>query len=298
MFEAIFLKDAILHKKLFDEFFEKVSQYYERNQLSGLEEYAQHRYFSKLNIATKKVFLKNMWKIAFFVQEEDCVKNRQAIYHLIINLINSDKSIMLEFIDEERTFFNSKIFFEDIDIKKDDKEIKFYQYSSFAIIYLIAELPELFKFISDENKIEIKNLCYKNINLLLMAYYLFSSAKEHVENIKNEMKEIDYCINTDIFSFIYEKGREKGTDEYKSLAIYYYLYKLNSTQFYMDYDYINSNYYYMLKPILKDFNMREIKELIEGLHVNHRSANCYIDFKKYIANIVIEKGYDIDCDNL
>ena len=239
-----------------------------------------------------------MWKIAFFVQEEDCVKNRQAIYHLIINLINSDKSIMLEFIDEERTFFNSKIFFEDIDIKKDDKEIKFYQYSSFAIIYLIAELPELFKFISDENKIEIKNLCYKNINLLLMAYYLFSSAKEHVENIKNEMKEIDYCINTDIFSFIYEKGREKGTDEYKSLAIYYYLYKLNSTQFYMDYDYINSNYYYMLKPILKDFNMREIKELIEGLHVNHRSANCYIDFKKYIANIVIEKGYDIDCDNL
>ncbi|ARC83164.1 hypothetical protein U732_101 [Clostridium argentinense CDC 2741] len=298
MFEAIFLKDAILHKKLFDEFFNKISEYYERNNVNGIEEYVKNRYFLKLNLPTKKVFLKNMWKIAFHIQEVDCIKNRQAIYRSIIELINSDKSALLDFIEEEKTFFNSKIYFEDVIIEKDEKWIRFYDYSIFSLIYLLAEIPEIFKYISEDNKEEIKNLCSKNINLKLMAYYLYSSSKEHVESLKEDMHDIDYCIDTDVFNFVYEKTKNQGKGNYKSLAIYYHLNKLSSLCYFPDYSYINSNYKYMLEPILDDFSCNEIKDLINGITCSYKEAHCFKDFKNRISDIVERNNYDIDLSKL
>lgn len=72
-----------------------------------------------------------MWKIAFCIQVNDCIRNSQAIYRSIIELINSDKSALLNFIEEEKIFY-SKVYFEDVTIKNDEKDIKFYDYSMFS----------------------------------------------------------------------------------------------------------------------------------------------------------------------
>ena len=65
MFESIFLKDAILTKKAFDEFITSIEGFYDRNGIERFEEYMKSRYLLRLDTKAKYAFIKNLWKFAF-----------------------------------------------------------------------------------------------------------------------------------------------------------------------------------------------------------------------------------------
>lgn len=169
MFEALFLKDAILtDNKVFEDFLGKAEDFYDRNQLDGLEEYVNTRYIRKLDLNTKGKFIKNLWKFSFYIDgDAECDKYRRVAYRVIIWIIQSDKSDILKFIEENISYFNGKIRYQEVITEKNSYNFKFYENRTLALIYLLYRVPEIYGILSEDNQTEIKSVVKKNINLIV-----------------------------------------------------------------------------------------------------------------------------------
>ena len=240
MFEALFLKDAILtDNKVFEDFLGKAEDFYDRNQLDGLEEYVNTRYIRKLDLNTKGKFIKNLWKFSFYIDgDAECDKYRRVAYRVIIWIIQSDKSDILKFIEENISYFNGKIRYQEVITEKNSYNFKFYENRTLALIYLLYRVPEIYGILSEDNQTEIKSVVKKNINLILMAPYLFENSQKHVNRIIKELKD-DNCLIPVFLNELREKGYKRYDYEYNELVIYYFYNCQHSNQWSPDWNLIN-----------------------------------------------------------
>ena len=212
MFESLFLKDSIINKSVHDVFMSKLVDYYDRNYIDNIDDFITQRFYSKFDLQTKKWFLKKLWLYTFYGNDEQCQKYRQALYRALICLIKTDYSSLMDFINSEKTYLNSKIAFDvkpPNEVKIDDKKVYFFDCPSFALVYVIAEIPEILKYLSSYNIIELKMICNKNVNLLLMGYYLFSNQVEHSKEVYKYIQENDlnYCLSYTVFHLVNKIAR-------------------------------------------------------------------------------------------
>lgn len=130
------MKDAILtDSKLFEEFICKIESFYDRNGLDELEEYVNTRYICRLNLKMKGKFIKNLWKFAFYIDNEECDKYRLVAYRAMIWIIQSDRSRVLEFIEKNIEYFNGRIYFQDISLEFGDNDFKYYENKTLSLLY-------------------------------------------------------------------------------------------------------------------------------------------------------------------
>ena len=254
MFEALFLKDAILtDNKVFEDFLGKVEDFYDRNQLDGLEEYVNTRYIRKLDLNTKGKFIKNLWKFSFYIDgDAECDKYRRVAYRVIIWIIQSDKSDILKFIEENISYFNGKIRYQEVITEKNSYNFKFYENRTLALIYLLYRVPEIYGILSEDNQTEIKSVIKKNINLILMAPYLFENSQKHVNRIIKELKD-DNCLIPVFLNELREKGYKRYDYEYNELVIYYFYNCQNSNQWSPDWNLINLTYNHIVSDAIPFF---------------------------------------------
>ena len=294
MFEAIFLKDAILlDNKLFDEFLKKVESFYDRNGLDELEEYVSTRYVNKLNMKTKGKFVKNLWKFAFYSNDEECEKYRLVAYMALIWIIESDKVHILSFIENNIEYFNGKIDYQDVLLEKDDKDFKFYENKTLSLIYFLYKMPDVYKMLSMDNQTEIRSIVKKNINLLVMAPYLFDNAKEHVDEIYKNIKGLNYCLNPYFTNYICKQSYNRFEYTYNELLIYYFYNCQNSLRWLPDWDYINWTYRDILVNAIPYFTQKQIEIFLEQLSTFYIQATCFRNMANQIVKVVKEKGYEI-----
>lgn len=297
MFEAVFLKDAILNNKIFEEFLSKLEDFYLRSEIEGLEKYLNARYFSKLNEDTKKYIFKNLWKLSFYSKDnEDCEKNRRPLCYALIYLMKKDIKMFEEYFKDNKEYFNSKILCEKIEIEIDDKDFTFFDYPILASIYFLSQNPKLYNYINADNKVEIENICKKNINIFLLSSFISNNIEKHIEDVKSMISGHAYCIDSDVFFKVYEYSKDINPIPLRKLAIHYFFYNVYSKRYGRDFDYINWIYRDILSKILDDFNAEDIDELLKGMDSTYKDAHCYSELKNQIVDLV-NNGIEILFEN-
>lgn len=295
MFEALFLKDAILtDNKVFEDFLGKAEDFYDRNQLDGLEEYVNTRYIRKLDLNTKGKFIKNLWKFSFYIDgDAECDKYRRVAYRVIIWIIQSDKSDILKFIEENISYFNGKIRYQEVITEKNSYNLKFYENRTLALIYLLYRVPEIYGILSEDNQTEIKSVVKKNINLILMAPYLFENSQKHVNRIIKELKD-DNCLIPVFLNELREKGYKRYDYEYNELVIYYFYNCQNSNQWSPDWNLINLTYNHIVSDAIPFFTFNQMDSFLKQLPESYEQATCMGKMANQIIDIIKKKGYEID----
>lgn len=295
MFEALFLKDAILtDNKVFEDFLGKVEDFYDRNQLDGLEEYVNTRYIRKLDLNTKGKFIKNLWKFSFYIDgDAECDKYRRVAYRVIIWIIQSDKSDILKFIEENISYFNGKIRYQEVITEKNSYNLKFYENRTLALIYLLYRVPEIYGILSEDNQTEIKSVVKKNINLILMAPYLFENSQKHVNRIIKELKD-DNCLIPVFLNELRAKGYKRYDYEYNELVIYYFYNCQNSNQWSPDWNLINLTYNHIVSDAIPFFTFNQMDSFLKQLPESYEQATCMGKMANQIIDIIKKKGYEID----
>lgn len=298
MFEAIFFKDAILaDSKVFDEFLKKVENFYDRNELDGLEEYVKSRYIKRLDLKTKGRFVKNLWKFAFYINDDECEKYRRVAYRTLIWIIESDRSGLLQIIEKDIDFFNGKIDYQNIDLQKGTKDFHFYENKTTALIFFLYKVPEVYKLLSLDNQTEIREAAMKNINLLLVSSFLFESRKKHVEQMILSLCTLNYCLNPILCKQVCRAANEDFDKSYNDMLIFYFYRCQNSSSWSPDWDYINWTYREIIKDTLKYFNQKQLESFVEQLTSFHVQATCFMGMANQIVAIAKDKGYDIMFDS-
>lgn len=295
MFEALFLKDAILtDNKVFEDFLGKAEDFYDRNQLDGLEEYVNTRYIRKLDLNTKGKFIKNLWKFSFYIDgDAECDKYRRVAYRVIIWIIQSDKSDILKFIEENISYFNGKIRYQEVITEKNSYNFKFYENRTLALIYLLYRVPEIYGILSEDNQTEIKSAVKKNINLVLMAPYLFENSQKHVNRIIKELKD-DNCLIPVFLNELREKGYKRYDYEYNELVIYYFYNCQNSNQWSPDWNLINLTYNHIVSDAIPFFTFNQMDSFLKQFPESYEQATCMGKMANQIIDIIKKKGYEID----
>lgn len=297
MFEALFLKDAILTDiKLFDEFLHKVESYYDRNELEGLKEYVSTRYIKRLDFKTKGKFIKNLWKFAFYINDAECDKYRLVAYRVIVWLIESERNKLLDFIGENIDFFNGKIDYTGLTIDKGDKDFKFYDNKSTALMYLLYQVPEIYTLLSTDNQTEIRGIAYKNINLLLVSPYLFENSEQHIEELKKNLAGLNFCFNQYLVNDVCKLARDKFDTKYNDLIIYYFFNCQNSAVWSPDWDYVNLSSKIIVN-LLPFFTQKQCETFLSELSEFYTKATCFPSLAKQMVDLIKEKDYDIKFDD-
>lgn len=295
MFEALFLKDAILtDNKVFEDFLGKAEDFYDRNQLDGLEEYVNTRYIRKLDLNTKGKFIKNLWKFSFYIDgDAECDKYRRVAYRVIIWIIQSDKNDILKFIEENISYFNGKIRYQEVITEKNSYNFKFYENRTLALIYLLYRVPEIYGILSEDNQTEIKSAVKKNINLILMAPYLFENSQKHVNRIIKDLKD-DNCLIPVFLNELREKGYKRYDYEYNELVIYYFYNCQNSNQWSPDWNLINLTYNHIVSDAIPFFTFNQMDSFLKQFPESYEQATCMGKMANQIIDIIKKKGYEID----
>ena len=297
MFEAVFLKDAILNKKVFRELLEKIEEFYERNKLEGLERYLGDRYFKRMNEYVKKDIFKQLWRLTFHSTDAEPTKNRECLYYSLCYLINTDKRFFMEFLEEEKEWFNSKILFEKIDLLFNAKVNNPDNKPLLYLIEIIIEYPEIYILLNESNKVEVENVINKNINLLLRCVFLNNNIEGHLEKCITRIKreESKWCDCATAFIELYEKFKMEGCNLgiFNKFAIEYFYSCMNGV-YYPDFDYINWTYRDIIVKLINDFNNEEKLMFIEGYRSSYDQAHCSGDIKHYIEKFKNELEVDED----
>ncbi len=294
MFNAVFLKDAILNNKIYDDFLDKLVDFYERSELVGLEKYLNGRYFSKMNETTKKYIFRNLWSLTFYGTDDDCVNNRRALCNALIFLMKTDTKMFIDYFKENTSYLSSKILCEKVEIEFDDKEYTFYDYPIFSLIYFLSEFPQLYHLISSEIKVEIENICFKNINLLLLSSFISPNMEQHINIIKTKINGYNYYLSSEVFLKAYENSKNtNSTSLLREFAIYYFCNCMASNYFYPDYDYINWTYKDIISKILPNFNKQNLSSLLTGMNTIYTQAKIFPQLKSQIIDLVTN-GIDIN----
>ena len=295
MFEALFLKDAILtDDKIFDEFLLKIESFYDRNGLDELKEYVNKRYINKLSAKAKKKFVKNLWKITFFIDNEECNKYRIIALYALTWIINSDRPLLLSYLQEESSFFNGRINFQEVNLKKSDDEMVFQDNRTLSLFMFLFFIPEVYDILSPDNKTEIKSISKKNINLILVSPYLYGSRESHTDEIIKELNGQNFCLITSLANELFEQAYNHFDYSYNRLVIYYFFNCQNSPLWSPDYDFINITYKKLVKVSLPHFEKTQLEEFIQNITEKYTKANCFKELANQIIKIDENRSFSID----
>lgn len=300
MFETVFLKDAIINNRIIKNFIPSIQEYFDRNGIENFETYVKSKYLNHLDKKTQKKLLKDLWKFVFYYTDDyECNKYREIAFNALTILYQTNKSELNKYMLEEQAFFNGKIKFEKVDIKKDDNFKEVFSYSSTSIIILLHKNPELFDIINTANKQELKSIVLKNINFMVSARYLYNSSDEHIAKLKEYMisNDLNCCINSRLMLKINKFALENFDYAYQDFIIYYFINRQNSIWYQPDYDYINCTYKELLSKIIDSLTEEQFDKLLTGLDYNNVAAHTFNEMVQQIYNTIQQKNYNIVYSN-
>ena len=295
MFEALFLKDAILtDDKIFDEFLQKTESFYDRNGLDELKEYVNKRYINKLSIKAKKKFVKNLWKFTFYIDNEECNKYREIALYALSWIIKSDKTQLLSYIKEDVSYFNGKINFQEVNVKKDEINVDFRDNRTLSLLLFLYSFPEVYGMLSPDNQTEIKSISKKNINLILISPYLYDSREAHADELIKELKGINFCLITSLANDLFNQAYKNFDYTYNRVLIYYFFNCQCSPLWSPDYDFINATYKKLISIALPHFEKSQLEDFLQNITDIYTKANCFKELASLIVKVNENRNFNID----
>lgn len=142
-FEIVFLRDAILAKKIVDDIVFDLNDFYNRVGTDGLKSFLYEKYFRRMTQERKNELFKSLWKFVFILSDDDCNKNRESNYYGLKYLYNEDKNNYLELIKRDESFYFDKLELETIESWSEKHNIDI----NFASIYIFKRQSRIMCFI-------------------------------------------------------------------------------------------------------------------------------------------------------
>lgn len=299
MFDAVFIKDIVISKKILNNFRDDICNYYSRQpELKNYDEYLMDKYYKRFNKETKKSMFTSLWNYAFIFDDNDCNKNRCVLVKTLVKFIEWDEQLFKEYLKNNNEKLFAKIIFDDV--KKDYDGMGMFEFPVTAFIYVCNKFSWIYNIMPDYIKVSIKNVCNKNLALLYNAEFLFSGKKDHISNltkwIQDTYRRSKPCINGILLMMDYNEYKNKFGHEFRLFFNEYYYKCVASSEYRFDFDYINSVYNNVISKVIDDYSENELIDLLEkiGDETNYKQSNISNQFKQQVKNKINTDNYDID----
>jgi len=297
MYEALFMKDVILSKRILESFRTDICGFYERQpDLQGYDIYLESKYYKRFNELTKKYIFNELWKYTFwFDDDEDCSKNRRLFLRTLVRFMDWDKELFKEYIKANERLY-AKVVFKSIEPIEQLRD--FNKYGCSALLVLIQNHPKLWEDIPEDTKIDIINLRRNDPNIVLYSEFTSESDIAYFASITECLKTNNIrrpCLNPTLLRLKYDKHKEHYGGLIRKKIVDYYNYNTDSSAFEDDFDYINELYNRVIKDVLYDFSEEELIYLLDSVdRYNYMKATSNDEFSAQVCEIINEKGFSID----
>ncbi len=298
MFEAVFLKDAILAKKVYESFLADIESFYSRNGAKDIYRFLKSRYFPGFNDSTRKFIHKNLWSLCFYQTDEQTQNSREILCQALICLTDEWPTECRNYIVLDKEYYNSKIMPYDANFESD---YNIYTQPIIAFLYYLNYFPYNYNLLNDANKIEIENTFERSADTYLLSYLICNKA-DFFETLQTKIKNTyiapngwstDYkylCISDRFFLPIYENSKKYGSEvDLRKFIINYFI---NSPS----YSTSGQIFPTLIQPILVDMDIGEYQLLLNGMNANSqiyelRQKN---EFLSVIKNCYTDKSFSIN----
>jgi hypothetical protein len=255
IYEGLLTKASVRSKEIFDELLKDLEM--KRDSFfieKDLETYLEGKYFRYIRPQLKQKFFKNLWKFVFRLDDVKANINREINYRCLCILFKRNRKLLDKCFENESNYFN---------------EIN----ESLAIDFLINFLsvnPYLYKYITEEKKIVIKNQIQDRIDLQLIFGTLEENITSVIENSRvlyeNNIREDQAKLNFhDNLGNLLQLAIEKG---HTRLSI------KKAIEFYVkswSYFEADISFELLIYPLLDFFSKDEYKSLLDGIEANSQT---------------------------
>lgn len=273
MLESLFLKPAVLSKKILSTILNDIAQ--KRDILideKSVEKYIESKYLNNLNQATEISIFRDLWKFVYSLDNEKSEENRLLNYKVLYFLYKRNITACIAKIKSEKEYFNN--------IRNAKENINL----------LIRFLSEN-EFLYGEFRDDIHLLISKNIDLdtnaKTVAWFLSENYTKHLDLIKQLVisgfnKVPPFDANGTAYKRVLSIGIAKGfTKEVCDFVLWRYA----SAKQYYDGD---KAFTYILNPNLEYFSETQFAEMCKLANENsqvtsrNRADSDHKELKKYI----------------
>jgi hypothetical protein len=189
-FEIVFLRDAILAKKITDDFCNDLKEFYDRAKTDGLESYLNTKYFKRMNQERKDILFRAMWKFSFVSNDDVYKEDRKANYWGLNFLYKENESHYQELLKKDENNYFNKLELETIQEWIDKNTpirfgtVNIFQNNSriISLINFIESFPALYKSFNEY----AKNILEKSITHM----YIRDARNTKLCQIKDKNYEI------------------------------------------------------------------------------------------------------------
>lgn len=205
-FDIVFLKDAILARKIEDEIIADLNDVYNRVRKDGLEKYLRTKYFYRMTQVRKDSLFRTLWKFVFKLDNSDVSKNREANYHGLIYLYNENPSHYYNLLKE-----NNIHYFDIFKIETYPKwcEEKQYEQNINSLIYFnkvnpmlnfinyLQEFPQIYEIMtehSQNNVLQSIKHMYLHQDAVLKEMYKAINKNEDEYLYRNQVILMSTCV--------------------------------------------------------------------------------------------------------
>lgn len=163
--EGLLMNPPLVSNKIFKILIEDIAE--NKGALRNneeLEKYLRARYFKYMVPQIKVLVFRSLWKISYFLENDDCNKNRSINARTLRLIFEDDKTTIQEAIKKDREYYSklrngSPMFF---------------------LVGLIAYHPQVYLLLNEDAQILIKAQIEKGKHKKAIAWFLAESLEEHI----------------------------------------------------------------------------------------------------------------------
>ena len=243
MLEGVLSKSSMISTKLFENFIEDISKVKDILIIdTEFSNYITSKYLNKINnLEIEYTFFKALWKFVFKLDNEDCENNRHINYKALKIILNRHKSEFIKRIDSDKVYFGQCVNLDNT------CGIEY-------LIYLMNEVPKIYKSLPNENKVALTAYVDTQIELKQIALFNLPDVKKHVFNIGSAThKVVQYLHSYLLNSYSVETARQFNIYQFSNS------HNFNCADFRFE-KYIN--------PYIDSFTLEELKMIIKGINSN------------------------------
>lgn len=277
MLESLFLKPAILSKKILITILEDIAS---KKELlideESLEKYIKAKYLPNLTPTVEVSLFREIWKFAFRLNDSKSIENRLLIFRVLSLLFKRNSAACSEKIKSEPEYFSNILDSEDT--------------LKFLIIFLAINEFLYQEFRADVHML-IDQQTIKNPSAKIVAWFISGSFEKHIEEIKtlikNSFNATDFPYDADISAYqrMIKIGKAKG---YKKEIADFIIWRYGISKSYYDGDMIFS---YLVNQNLDIFTKLQFEHLLDSANKNGQAygRKQASDDHKLISRYIVEK---------
>ena len=264
MLIGIFIRPPLFIKKITNNLLEDIASKKEDFLEDGekFKKYIEKKYFERIPENMIIGIFKDIWKLTFKLDNEDCNENREINLELLIHMMQENKLKIIEDMQKEKDKYNNI---------SDNESIAIY------LVEFIYYFPEVYNYLKEENKISIGVTINKNKDYKSIAYFTSNNVEEHIKSLQS-------------YNFKNKHTRELLEKKAKDEGLEYLLFDKYIEAFgnSLCYDAADSNFDILIRPNLNRMQQNQIEKLLESINKNNQIYNR--GKAKFDNNQIIEKS--------